>query len=73
MGKEGRLCQRERWHGCKMGKRALVKEALRVPPGGREQGLSGGDRRTDGAGPLWTEGETRLKNSELLKGLHIRK
>lgn len=46
---------------------ALVKEALRVFQGGREQGLRGGDRRTDGAGPLRTGQETRLNNSELLK------
>lgn len=46
---------------------ALVMEALRVFQGGREQGLRGGDRQTDGAGPLRTGRQTGLNNSEVLK------
>lgn len=61
--REGRRCQRERGHG----HNGHVKEALRVFQGGREQGLHGGDRWTDGIGLLRTGRETGLNNSELLK------
>lgn len=36
-------------------------------PGWPGEGLRGGDRRTDGAGPLRTGRDTGLNNSELLK------